>query len=78
MKPAYINHSDAEQFVEWLQDKELPIHASIFPVAIQKGFYSLTRTDLRWLCKAILQAGNAPSVGQMRMAILSRDVADLR
>ncbi len=75
---AAINHDDAVLFVQWLQLQKVPMHDSIFPVSIEKGFYSLTKNDVRWLCKAILQAENAPSVGRMRQAILSRDVGKLR
>ena len=76
--PAYITHADALQFCQWLKEQDVTVHEGVFPVSVQLGLYSLTRGDLRWLCKAILQAGDAPSVDRMRKAILSRDVGDLR
>lgn len=76
--PGYITHADALDFCQWLKTQDVPAHEGVFPVAVQLGLYSLTKNDLRWLCKAILQAENAPSVDRMRKAILSRDVGDLR
>ncbi|MCK5318172.1 MAG: hypothetical protein KAJ55_09665 [Anaerolineales bacterium] len=73
-----IQHSDAIKFRDWIFAQELPTHARITLGGIVVGLSGLGVDDLRWLCKAIRQAGRAPSPEKLRRAVLTHDVGVLR
>jgi len=73
-----IQPDDARTFVDWVNEQELPVHAAVTVGGILVGLSGLGRNDLKWLCRAIRQAGRAPSPERMRRAVMSHDVAVLR
>ena len=73
-----IQHDDAVRFRDWIFAQKLPTHAKVTVGGILVGLSGLGRKDLRWLCQGILQAGRAPSPGNMRRAVLTHDVSVLR
>ncbi len=73
-----IQHVDAVKFRDWIFAQKIPTHARVTVGGILVGLSGLGKSDLRWLCQAILQAGRAPSPGKMRRAVLTHDVSVLR
>ena len=73
-----IQHSDARTFVDWIGEQELPVHVSVTVGGILTGLSGLGRSDLKWLCQAIRQAGRAPEPEKMRRAVMTHDVSVLR
>jgi hypothetical protein len=73
-----IQIQDARTFVAWLAEQDLPVHADCTVGHVLVGLSGLGRPDLKWLCQAIRQAGQAPEPARMRRAALKHDVALLR
>ncbi len=73
-----IQHSDAIKFRDWIYEQDVPTHARITLGGIVVGLSGLGLEDLRWLCKAIRQAGRAPSPEKLRRAVMTHDVGVLR
>lgn len=78
MASSAVQIEDARRLVEWLGEQDIPVHADCTVGHILVGLSGLGRPDLKWLCQAIRQAGNAPAPNQMRGAILKHDVGLLR
>jgi hypothetical protein len=78
MASSAVQIEDARSLVAWLAEQEIPVHADCTVGHILVGLSGLGRPDLKWLCQAVRQAGNAPAPNQMRQAILKHDVGLLR
>ncbi len=73
-----IQIEDARQFVDWIHDQDITIHADVTVGHVLVGLSGFSPENLRWLCQAIRQAGHAPHPGTMRSALLQHDVGLLR
>lgn len=73
-----ISGADADIFLSWCNGAGFTIDPEIDVQAVLEAFDGFTKTDLRWLCQAIRQAGNAPDLATMAKAVKARDVAPLR
>lgn len=73
-----IQLEDARVFVDWIKKQSIEIHVDVTPGRVLVVLSGLGLPDLKWLCKAILQAGRAPQPETMKKAVVARDVRVLR
>ena len=73
-----IHLDDCRELVDWIYKQDFPIHRQVTAAHLVATLSGMIRDDFRWLCYAMSQAERAPAPTDMRRALISRDVADLR
>lgn len=73
-----IHLDDCETLRDWIYKQDFPIHRQVTPAHLVTNLSGMIKDDFRWLCYAMQQANRAPAPADMRRALISRDVADLR
>lgn len=73
-----INLDDCRELVAWIYKQDFPIHRQVTAELLVVNLSGMIRDDFRWLCYAMHQAERAPAPSDMRQALITRDVADLR
>ena len=74
-----ISGADCDVFLSWANAQGFRIGPENANKDVQDAFQGFTAGDLRWLCKAMIQAQpKKPDLATLRRAVLARNVAILR